>query len=195
MKPAQFDRPFPPRVPAAPGTERDTLSAWDALYALNMAIACLVTYWIITGLLYGFVDQASDFLGGMWAVVAVIFVFRDTRAHALSAGIARLVATCVSFALCLPYLLLFPFTAVGLAILLGVGTLVMALLHRRDDIVTTGITTAVVMVVAAMASDEAWRQPLLRLFDTVVGIGLGVIFKWIGSYLFSLGERQHERRS
>ena len=132
-----------------------------------MATACLITYWIITYLLSGFVDQGSDFLGGMWAVVAIVFVFRDSRAHALSAGIARLIATCVSFALCLPYLLFFPFTPVGLAILLGIGTLVMALLHRRDDIVTTGITTAVVMVVAAMSPNEAWQQPLRRLFDTV----------------------------
>ena len=106
----------------------------------------------------------------MWAVVAVVFVFRDTRAHALSAGIARLIATGVSFALCLPYLLLFPFTPVGLAILLGIGTLVMALLDRRDDIVTTGITTAVVMVVAAMSPQTAWQQPLLRLVNTVVGM-------------------------
>ena len=104
---------LPHPVPLA-GTDHDKLSAWDVVYSLNMAIACLITYWIITYLLYGFVDQASNFLGGMWAVVAVIFVFRDTRAHALSAGIARLIATCVSFALCLPYLLLFPFTPVGL---------------------------------------------------------------------------------
>jgi uncharacterized membrane protein YccC len=131
----------------------------------------------------------------MWAVVAVIFVFRDTRAHALSAGIARLMATGVSFALCLPYLLLFPFTPLGLAILLGIGTLVIALLHRRDDIVTTGITTTVVMVVAAMSPDDAWQQPLLRLFDTVVGIAFGVICKSIGSYLFNWGERLHERSS
>jgi uncharacterized membrane protein YccC len=190
-------QPFPPHLPAAPDTKRDKLSAWDVVYSLNMGLACLIAYWIITYLLYGFVDQASTFLGGMWAVVAVVFVFvfRDTRAHALSAGIARLIATCVSFALCLPYLLLFPFTSLGLAILLGVGTLVMALLDRRDDIVTTGITTTVVMVVAAMSPNEAWQQPLLRLFDTVVGIALGVICKWIGSYLFFLGGRLHERSS
>jgi hypothetical protein len=78
-------------------------------------------------------------------------VFRDTRARALSSGIARLTATRVSFALCLPYLLIFPFTPVGLAALLGIGTLIMAALGWRDDIVTTGITTAVVMVVAAMS--------------------------------------------
>jgi len=188
-------RPSPPHPPALADTKRDQLSAWDVVYSLNMGIACLVTYWIITYLLYGFVDRASDFLGGMWAVVAVIFVFRDSRAHALSAGIARLIATCVSFASCLPYLLLFPFTPVGLAILLGIGTLVMALLNRREDIVTTGITTTVVMVVAAMSPGEAWQQPLLRLFDTVVGIALGVICKWIGSYLFFLGGRLHERSS
>ena len=131
----------------------------------------------------------------MWAVVAVVFVFRDTRARALSAGIARLIATCVSFALCLPYLLIFPFTPVGLATLLGIGTLIMAALGRRDDIVTTGITTVVVMVVAAMSPQKAWQQPLLRLVDTVVGIALGVTFKWIGSYLFNWGERLYDGSS
>jgi hypothetical protein len=51
------------------------------------------------------------------------------------------------------------------------------------------------MVVAAMSPNDAWQQPLLRLFDTVIGIALGVICKWIGSYLFFLGERLHERSS
>jgi uncharacterized membrane protein YccC len=184
-----------PHPEALSGTKHNKLSAWDVVYSLNMAIACLITYWIITYLLSGFVDQASDFLGGMWAVVAVVFVFRDTRARALSSGIARLIATCVSFALCLPYLLIFPFTSVGLAALLGIGTLIMAALGRRDDIVTTGITTAVVMVVAAMSPQTAWQQPLLRLVDTVVGIALGVTCKWIGSYLFYLGERRYGRNS
>ena len=184
-----------PHPEALPDPKHDKLSLWDVVYSLNMGIACLITYWIITYLLSGFVDQASDLLGGMWAVVAVVFVFRDTRANALSAGIARLIATCVSFALCLSYLLIFPFTPVGLAVLLGIGTLIMAVLGRRDDIVTTGITTTVVMVVAAMMPQTAWQQPLLRLVDTVVGIGLGVTCKWIGSYLFYWGELRNARSS
>jgi uncharacterized membrane protein YccC len=97
--------------------------------------------------------------------------------------IARLIATCVSFALCLPYLWIFPFTPVGMAALLGIGTVVMTLLGRRDDIVTTAITTTVVMVVAAMSPQDAWHQPLLRLVDTVVGIAVGVTCKWIASFL------------
>jgi hypothetical protein len=50
------------------------------IYALEMAIACAIRYWIITYGLAPFVDKASDFVGGMWAVVATVFVFRDSRA-------------------------------------------------------------------------------------------------------------------
>jgi len=120
----------------------------------------------------------------MWAVVATLFVLRETRVESLSAGIARLIATSVSFALCLAYLVVFPFTPVGMAALLGLGTVIMTWLDRRGDIITTGITTAVVMVVAAISPEEAWRQPLLRLVDTVVGIAIGVICKWIASFAF-----------
>jgi uncharacterized membrane protein YccC len=164
--------------------KQQKLSPGDIIYALEMAIACAISYWIITYGLAPFVDRASDFLGGMWAAVATVFVFRDTRAGSVSAGLSRLIATGVSFALCLLYLLLFPFQPVGMAAVIGVGTVVMMLLGRREDIVTTGITTTVVMVVAAMSPDDAWQQPLLRAVDTVVGIAVGVACIWIGSFLF-----------
>jgi uncharacterized membrane protein YgaE (UPF0421/DUF939 family) len=86
----------------------------------------------------------------MWTAVATTFMFRDTRAHSLSAGAARLMATCVSFVLCWPYLSFFPPKPVGMPILVTVGTLVMMMLNRREDIITTAITTIVVRVVAMM---------------------------------------------
>ena len=162
----------------------EELSSWDFAYALDMAIACAISYWLTTDVFYPFVNRDSDLLSGMWAVVATVFVFRETRRHSFSAGMARLIATCVSFALCLLYLWVFPFTALGMAVLLGIGTLAMMLLNRRDDIVTTGITTAVVMVVAGMSPLDAWHEPLLRLIDTVAGIAVGVACKWIGSSAF-----------
>jgi uncharacterized membrane protein YgaE (UPF0421/DUF939 family) len=149
-----------------------------------MAIACFLSYSLITYVLAPFVATPDALLGGMWATVATIFVFRETRVSSLSAGISRLSATCVSFALCLAYLAIWPFHPAGLAALLGIGTLIMICLGRRDDIVTTGITTTVVMVVAAMSPQEAWHQPLLRLVDTVVGIAVGVACKWIASFLY-----------
>lgn len=161
------------------------LSSADMIYALEMTIACAISYWITTSGLTAFVDKPSDFLGGMWSVVATVFVFRDTRINSMSAGLSRLIATCVSFALCLLYLLLFPFQPLGMAALIGVGTVVMMLLGRREDIITTGITTTVVMVVAAISPQDAWQQPLLRLLDTIVGIGVGIACMRIASFLFA----------
>jgi uncharacterized membrane protein YccC len=163
---------------------QDKLSAWDFFYALDLALACLISYSIITYVLSPFVDRPDAFLGGTWATVATVFVFRATRVDSLSAGIGRLIATGVSFALCLAYLVILPFHPAGLAALLGIGTVIMMYLGRRDDIVTTGITTTVVMVVAAMSPQNAWHQPLLRLVDTVIGIAVGVTCKWIGSFLY-----------
>jgi uncharacterized membrane protein YgaE (UPF0421/DUF939 family) len=162
----------------------EPLSAWDLAYSVNMAIACVISYWIMSNALSGLVGGAAGYLGGMWATAATVFVFRDTRKASLAAGVQRFMATCISFALCQIYLWFFPFEAVGLAALLGIGTLILMKLGWRDDIVTTGITTVVVMVVAAMDPRNAWLQPLLRLLDTIVGIGVGIGAKWVASFLF-----------
>src|SRR5262249_27561532 len=134
--------------------------------------------------------RPDDMLAGMWAAVATVFVFRDSRANSLSAGFDRLLATCVSFALCLVYLLIFPFTVLGMAVVIGLGTVIIALLGRRGGYVATGITSVVVLVVAGMEPVNAWQQPILRLVDTVIGIAVGVACKWIGSLIFyrAIGE-------
>ena len=68
------------------------LTPWDITYAVNMALACGISYAIITQVLVPFVDRSDALLGGMWAVVATIFVFRETRESTLPAGLARLIA-------------------------------------------------------------------------------------------------------
>jgi len=159
-------------------------SAWDIVYSIAMALACIISYAVMTGILNAAVEGRPDLVGGMWAAVSTAFVFRDSRQHSLSAGAGRLIATCVSFALCLPYLWLIPPNVAGMAMLLAVGTLVMVLLDRREDIITTAVTTIVIMVVAVERPIDAWEQPLLRLFDTVVGVAIGLAAKWIASYAF-----------
>jgi len=158
------------------------LSLWDLIYTFDMAIACAVSYVLVTELLGRFVDQTNTLLGGMWAAIATVFVFRETRVGSVSAGISRLIATCVSFVLCFIYIALFRVNAAGIGLVIGVGTIVVMMLGRRDDIVTTGITTAVVLVVAAIDPAHALEQPALRLLDTVVGVAVGVLLKCVASY-------------
>jgi uncharacterized membrane protein YccC len=155
------------------------LTAWDIGYVISMSLACLVSYWLMTGVLNPIVARDDDLLGGMWAAVAAAFVFRDTGRASFSAGMARLLATSVSVAVCLIYLSLVPPSLFALPLLLAAGCLIVMLLDRRDEIITTGITTIVVVVVAIVSPAYAWHQPLLRLADTVVGILVGVVFNWI----------------
>ena len=161
------------------------LSAADAAYVGSMAFACFLSYEAATLALSRVASRGDGYLGGMWATVATVFVFKDSRGGSVSAGLDRLLATIVSFAWCLLYLVLFPFTAVGLATVLGAGTATMIALGRRDDITTTGITSTVVMVVAATRSQHAWLQPVLRLLDTVIGVAVGVGVEVLRAFLMN----------
>jgi uncharacterized membrane protein YgaE (UPF0421/DUF939 family) len=161
------------------------LSAWDVAYAIDMAAAAVITYCLMTFIIPLLVNRPADSVGVLWAVISTVFVFRDTRARSLSAGLSRLVATFVSFALCLMYLVLFPANPLAMMALITIGTLLMMLLGRPDDIGLTAVTTAVVLIVAASVSQDAWQQPLLRLMDTIVGVAVGVACKWIASFLFN----------
>jgi len=151
-------------------------------HGVLLAVCCLLSYKIITGILTssGFVLRDDEFLGGMWAVVATIFVLRGSYEESAKAALLRTSATLLSFGLCLVYLLVFPFRVWGLVVLIAIGAIVLDLIGRSEDVITASITTTVVMVVAAISPQQAWRQPILRLIDTAVGIAVGVAGAWIG---------------
>jgi len=94
--------------------------------------------------------------------------------------VSRLEATLVSFAMCLIYLIFLPFQPWALAMLIGASTLTVTLLGRPEEVITAGISTAVVMVSAALNPQDAWRLPFLRLADTIIGVAVGIAAAWAG---------------
>jgi chromate transport protein ChrA len=90
--------------------------------ATILAIACLLSYFLITTVLtreYS-LSREDDLLGGMWTVVATIFVYRTSYQKSTRAAVARTVATLISFIACFAYLLVFPFHVVGMVTLIGI---------------------------------------------------------------------------
>ena len=75
---------------------RSRVKSWDVAFAAGLTVACLLSYEVITLLIAHCVSRGDGFLGGMWATVATIFVFRRAGTGELAAGVARFVATCVS---------------------------------------------------------------------------------------------------
>jgi uncharacterized membrane protein YccC len=159
---------------------------------VELAVACLISYALITQILIRVysISREDDLLGGMWAVVATVFVYRESYQKSVSAAISRMSATVLSFALCLIYLLFLPFHALGLAALIGIGAVVLILVNRSEDVITAAITTTVVMVVAGMARQHAWVQPILRLLDTTIGMAVGIAAAWASLKLGSRSDRR-----
>ena len=141
-----------------------------------LAISSLASFFLITRILgrAHFVSRDDNLLGGMWAVAATVFVIRYSYGQSVSAALSRMAATLLSFTLCLVYLLIFPFHSWGMAALIGISAIILTLMGRSEDIITAGITTAVIMVVAAISPHAAWKEPILRVIDTAVGIAVGV---------------------
>jgi len=159
---------------------------------VELAVACLISYALITELLaraYS-VSREDDLLGGMWAVIATVFVYRESYQKSMRAALSRMSATVLSFALCLVYLLIFPFHPVGMAALIGIGAVILILVDRAEDVITAGITTAVLMVMAGIAPQHAWTEPILRLVDTNIGMAVGIAAAWIR---LKLGSQSHGR--
>ena len=150
--------------------------------SLMLGVSCLISFVLITHILGRtyLLSRDDELLGGMWAVAATIFVYRGSSQQSMSAAWSRLAATCMSFVLCLLYLLIFPFSPWGLAALIAIGAALMSLLGRSEDIITTGITTAVDKVVAEISPQHTWKDPILRLVDTSVGIVVGIAAVWVG---------------
>jgi uncharacterized membrane protein YccC len=167
------------RLPALPPRAEVRAAVADSFL---LAVACLISYWLTTrvlSLVYS-VGKDDDALGGMWSVIATVFLFRDSYDKSLAAAVSRMAATLVSFVLCLAYLAFLPFHPWGLALLVGLSVLVTALIGRPGDEITAGITTTVVLVVASLSPHDAWRQPILRLADTAIGVAVGLVAAWLG---------------
>ncbi|MGA2851990.1 MAG: FUSC family protein [Terracidiphilus sp.] len=156
-------------------------------FAATLAAACMLSYWLITSILTRAfnVSRDNNLLGGMWSVIATIFVFRHRLQDSTHAAASRLLATLLSFLLCLIYFPFFPLNVPGLAVLILIGTIILDVCRRQEDIVTAAITTTVVFVVAKISPGPAWQQPILRLVDTTVGIAVGVLAARIISLWFT----------
>ena len=147
------------------------------LHSVALAVACFVTYELTTEVLSQVhsISEPDDLLGGMWAVIATVFVYRTSYQESVTAARSRGVATILAFIICLVYLLIAPFHVWALPVLIGISTAILLLMDRPAEVVTAGITIAVVMVVAALSPQRAWEQPILRLFDTAIGVAIGFV--------------------
>jgi uncharacterized membrane protein YgaE (UPF0421/DUF939 family) len=181
--------------------ETGPLHSWQiekvAIHSLGLAICSGLSYGIMTTLLSQtrFVSRDDNLLGGMWAAISAVFVFRDNYKHSVTAAMTRLLATAVSSSLCFFYLLIFPFHTWGLAALIGIGAAIAIIANHPEATITASITTTVIMVVAELSPREAWLQPIFRLADTFVGAVAAVAVAVSAQTLYIYRERNYASKT
>jgi len=145
-----------------------------------LAVSCVCSYWVIVHVLphkHGS-DTETQLIGRIWTLISTIIVYRPSHQESMAAALSRALATIVGVALSLLYSLAFPFHLWGMAALIGLAALVLNLMGRSDEINVAGITIAVVLIVGSTSPVAAWKQPFLRLIDTLVGISIGLLASW-----------------
>jgi len=160
-----------------------------ALESCLLAAACYASYWLVarlSSLLPSSLGSSEHIVGGLWSVIATIFVSKTTYRLSVAAAWSRFYGTLVGIVLCLLYLIFFPFHIWTMALLIGASAFVTALIGRPADAGVAAISTAVLIILAQLNPHDAWVQPILRLADTIVGTAVGLVAAWIGLRLLKL---------
>jgi uncharacterized membrane protein YccC len=159
-----------------------------ALESFVLAAACLASYSLVVWLssLSSWVGQSDHIVGGVWAVITTIIVSKNSYRETATASVSRIYGTLVSVALCLLYLIFFPFHTWTLALLIGLSGFVTILIGRPGDAPAAAITTAVLIGLAQLSPHEVWRQPIIRLADTVVNAAVGLAAAWVSLRLLKM---------
>src|SRR6516162_5199655 len=97
------------------------------LHSVALGVACFVTWELTTEVLSHVhsISEADDLLGGMWAVIATVFVYRTSYQESVTAAWSRGIATLLAFIICLVYLLIAPFHVWALPVLIGISTAIL----------------------------------------------------------------------
>jgi uncharacterized membrane protein YccC len=144
-------------------------------FAIQAALVCLLSYLAglhFTALFHG----ASAGIGGLWSAISGMVVLQGTRRDTWSSGALRIVGTAVGSAISAAYLILMPFSAIGMAASIFVTVLVCYGIRIADHARLAAITVGVIMVTASLNPGmNPVENAALRFFESCIGTALAVL--------------------
>jgi len=135
----------------------------------------------------GFVpeDTGTRMIGALWAMISAIVVMQDTRSATISTAWLRILGSLIGAVFSAIYLLVFPFSIVGMGILIGIVVLTCELLHLPGHLRLAGLTAGIVMVISVVNPDiPPVVNATTRFFEVIIGSSVAVAAAWVWQYLF-----------
>jgi Predicted membrane protein len=154
--------------------------------AILFALVSVVSFTIAFSIT-GYVPQDTDtrMIGALWAMISAIVVMQDTRSATISTAWLRILGSLIGAVFSALYLVFFPFSIVGMGILIGVVVLTCELLHLPGHLRLAGLTAGIVMVISVVNPDiPPFVNAATRFFEVMIGSSVAVVAAWIWQYVF-----------
>lgn len=120
----------------------------------------------------------------MWAVISAIIVIESSHSETFVSARNRILGTIVGALVSGIYLFLFPFSVIGFTVAIGIGVLICYLFRIPKAVKLTGITIAVVIIVATIDKDlHPFVNAGLRLAESAIGTGMAIIVALVSYFI------------
>lgn len=158
--------------------------------ALQFTIVSFLSFTIavsITSCVHGAGD--SQTIGAMWAMISSIVVMQETRSATLDTASLRILGSLFGALISAVYLSFFPFSTIGMAVLVGITILACQLLGIPGHARLAALTAGVVMVVSAVnPAVPPFVNAGTRFFEVIIGSSVAVLVVWAWPHLLNQRE-------
>lgn len=161
-------------MPALPSSVSPSLGR-----GLRAAVVALLSYPVAFGFTSLIHPESAQF-GAMWAAVSGLAVSQDDPISGRDGAILRLGGTLIGAAIAAATLSLFPFSAVGLGLAVGLAMALGSLFRLSDGGRLAAITVTVIMILSVINPGlSPLGNALLRTLEAGVGAGIALAVAWV----------------
>jgi len=119
---------------------------------------------------------ASAVVGGLWSMISAVVVLQATRRETITSASRRVLATLIGAVISAIYLLVFPYSLVGMAVCIGATVLLGQVTGSPDHARLAAITVAVIMVTSSVSPTlSPILNAALRFAESCIGAGTTVV--------------------
>lgn len=127
----------------------------------------------------------TGMIGAMWAMISAIVVTQDTHSATISTAWLRIFGSLIGAIFSALYLILFPFSIVGMGILIGVVVFTCVLLRMPGHLRLAALTAGVVLVISVQnPAISPVVNAATRFFEVIIGSMVAIAAAWVWQYFF-----------
>jgi len=119
---------------------------------------------------------ASAVVGGLWSMISAVVVLQATRRETITSASRRVLATLIGAVISAVYLVVFPYSLVGMAVCIGATVLLGQVTGSPDHARLAAITVAVIMVTSSVSPTlSPILNAALRFAESCIGAATTVV--------------------